>query len=55
MKAKLLICNCGECAHWEVIHKDDGTTIIKCVSCQVEYPARVEVDPHENLHYMEHK
>jgi ribosomal protein S27E len=54
MKTKLLICRCGDCSHWEVIHRADDTTL-KCVTCGVEYTATVTIDPHEDLHYVEHE
>lgn len=33
----LLICKCGDCAHWEIIHQENGDAVIKCVTCSVEY------------------
>ena len=54
MKTKLLLCKCGDCSHWEIIHRGRETAI-KCVTCGVEYKAEVTVDPHERLHYSEHE
>ena len=51
---KLLICKCGDCSHWEIVRRDVDT-VLKCVTCGVEYPASVTVDPHEDLHYVEHE
>ena len=51
----LLICKCGDCAHWEIIHQENGDAVIKCVTCSVEYKAQVTVDPHEDLHYKPHE
>ncbi len=51
---KVLKCKkCGDCSHWEVIHRGDDCTL-KCVTCKVEYKATVTVDPHEHLHYVKH-
>jgi len=63
MTTKLLKCKCGDCAHWEVVQtteKWEGVTSIpkthlKCVTCGVEYAATITVDPHEKLHYVNHK
>ena len=54
MTTKLLICRCGACSHWEIIHRGETTTL-KCVTCGVEYPAAVSVNPHEHLQYVEHE
>lgn len=53
-KTRVLKCKCGDCSHWEVIHRGDEC-VLKCVTCKVEYKAAVTVDPHEHLHYVKHE
>ena len=48
----ILVCKCGDCKHWEIIHRD-GEAVLKCVSCNVEYKGDVTVDAHEDLHFAE--
>lgn len=50
----ILVCKCGDCKHWEIIHRD-GEAVLKCVSCNVEYKGDVTVDSHEDLHFQEHE
>jgi uncharacterized CHY-type Zn-finger protein len=50
---KVLVCDCGDCRHWEVVQKESGDTVLKCKSCEHEFPATV--DAHDKLSFIEHE
>lgn len=49
-KTLLLVCKCGDCAHWE-IGLLLGNHFIKCVTCGDTHKVSFSIDPHEKLHY----
>ncbi len=56
---KVLICLCGECAHWEVVFSPmgdippsnlDPTPIkLRCMTCKKEFEAKIEIPPSDHL------
>lgn len=48
---ELLICKCGDCAHWEIGKDVLGNGIIECVTCGESHQVKIVVDAHDNLHY----
>jgi uncharacterized CHY-type Zn-finger protein len=53
MATKVLVCDCGDCRHWEVVQKEGGETVLKCKTCEHEFPATV--DAHEKLSFIDHE
>ena len=47
---EVLLCKCGACAHWEILHKD-GKNFIFCMTCEREFPITLtihDVGQHEH-------
>lgn len=47
----LLICKCGDCAHWEIGMDENGHHFIKCVSCGDVHRVIVTINKHDNIHF----
>jgi hypothetical protein len=42
---QVLSCTCGDCTHWELLkstHPDEWEYQLKCVTCGVIFPLRVD-------------
>lgn len=63
-KPKVLICLCGECAHWEIVvlsgsvNEADPTivsnfvgqkVILRCMTCKKEFPVNIAVPKSDHL------
>lgn len=49
---KVLVCRCGDCTHWEILHHEaDGQLVAKlhCVTCQEEFPVTINVPENDKL------
>jgi hypothetical protein len=57
--ASVLVCLCGECAHWEIVGSSlQGSTVqnmapipvkLWCKTCQKEFDAKIEIPPSDHL------
>jgi hypothetical protein len=52
---RILVCLCGECAHWEILHKADGAHVMKCKTCAEEYPITIHIPVRDRLAWVEAK
>lgn len=48
---EVLICNCGDCAHWEVVfHLEDGIHL-HCQTCQEMLPITIKIENENKVHW----
>lgn len=48
---EVLLCKCGACAHWEILHKD-GENFIFCMTCKREFNVTLHVPHSEHLEWV---
>jgi hypothetical protein len=48
---EVLLCKCGACAHWEILHRD-GKNFIFCMTCGKEFEVKLLVPESEHLEWV---
>jgi hypothetical protein len=38
---EVLVCNCGDCTHWEIVKDANAQFFLVCKSCPVKVPVHV--------------